>query len=205
MSITLIIIIGTVIASILALQNQETMHRMQFNAYRVKHHNEHYRFFTYGLIHADWAHLAINMFVLYSFGNSLETFFAYHFGNKASFYFLLLYFGGIIFSPLWALRKHHEHEWYNAVGASGAVSALVFATILVFPTSSMGIIFIPFGIPAILFGGLYLVYSFYMERRAKDNIGHDAHIVGAIFGVVMMLALDPGLGRMFIWQIKQLF
>lgn len=204
MSLTLIIIIGTVIASVVALQNQEVMARMQFNAYRVRHQNEHYRFFTYGLVHADWIHLAINMFVLYSFGKNLEQYFAFHFGNKASFYFLLLYIGGIVFSPLWAYRKHKDHEWYNAVGASGAVSALVFASILVYPTSRIGIIFIPVMIPAVLFGALYLVYSFYMERRAKDNIGHDAHIGGAIFGVLTMLILDPSLGKTFIWQIRSL-
>jgi membrane associated rhomboid family serine protease len=194
---TWIIIILTIIISILSFSNDSLMGRLQFNAYRISHHNEIYRFFTYGFIHADWIHLAVNVFVLYSFGGIVELYYGQVFEEKSGFYFVLLYCGGILFSTLASFVKQKDNPYYNAVGASGAVSAVVFASILFNPSGSMMIFMLPFEIPAIVFGILYLVYSAYMAKKAQDNIGHDAHFWGAVFGIVFTLALKPGLAADF--------
>ncbi|MHC1707120.1 MAG: rhomboid family intramembrane serine protease [Bacteroidales bacterium] len=201
---TLIIIIITAIISLLALNDRSLMHRLQFNAYRVRHNNEIYRFFTYGFVHADWVHLAVNLFVLYSFGEAVDFFYGGVFNEKASFYFILLYSGGILFSTLPSYLKQKDNPYYNAVGASGAVSAIVFTSILFNPGGRIGFLFLPFDIPAIIFGVLYLIYSAYMAKRGQDNIGHDAHFWGAIFGIVFTLAIKPSLGSVFLAKVMDM-
>ena len=199
---TLIIIILTAIVSILALNNDDWMYKLKFNAYNIRHHNEIYRFFTYGLVHADWMHMAVNLFVLYSFGGVVEHFYRELFAEKANFYFVLLYIGGIIFSTLASYVKHKDDPTYNAVGASGAVSAVLFASILLYPSGKIGFLFLPFEIPAVAFGLLYLIYSAYMAKKGRDNIGHDAHFWGAVFGMVFTLGLRPTLALDFIQKIQ---
>ena len=131
-------IIGiTVIISVLAFYNPNLSDKLRFNAYAIKHYREGWRFFTYGLVHAGWVHLFINMFVLYSFGSLVEQVFGMLFGTKGLFFFLLLYVGGILFSVLFDFRKYREDPYYNAVGASGAVSAVLFASIIINPTGSV--------------------------------------------------------------------
>ena len=201
MSLTLLIIIVTAAISLLALNNQELFSKLKFNAYDAKHTNHWYRFFTYGLVHADLIHLFVNMLVLYSFGRIVESFYALYFPLKGSFYFILLYFGGIILSIVPAFGKHKNDVFYNAVGASGAVSAVLFASILLYPAGKIMLFFIPIPIPAPLFGVLYIAYEYYMGKRGGDNIGHDAHLWGALFGLVFTLALKPGLLGMFMQQI----
>ena len=199
------IIALTCLVSILAFSNPELFRRFQFNAYAIRHHKQGYRFFTYGLLHAGWAHLAINMFVLWSFGRIVYSLYLLIFGNLGILYFLLLYIGGIMFSVLFDYGRHKDHEWYNAVGASGAVSAVVFASIILYPAGGIYLFFIPVEIPSPIFGILYLVYSAYMARRGKDNIGHDAHFWGAIFGVVLTIALKPVLFLSFIDELMNIF
>jgi len=201
---TIIIIIITVITSILAFLNRDISNKLTFNAYMIKEHNEWYRFFSYGFIHADWIHLLVNIYVLYSFGNYVEFKFHEFFGLKASFYFVILYLGSIGISVISDYGRHKDNMFYNAVGASGAVSAVVFAFIVFSPLAPMGLIFIPFRLPAVLFGALYLIYSIYMAKKGIDNIGHNAHFWGAIFGVVFTIALKPKLVLFFIAQIVSL-
>jgi len=177
------------------------MYKLQFTPYLVKHNRQWYRFFTYSLVHANWAHLLINMFVLYSFGRAVEYFLKYYFTDKYVLYFLLIYIGGVIFSVLFDFSKNKNNSYYNAVGASGAVSAIVFSSILFNPLGKIYLYFIPIGIPSVLFGALYLVYSAYMSRRGKDNVGHSAHFWGAIFGLVFTILLKPELFKIFINQI----
>jgi len=195
----------TCLVSILAFNNPDLMRRMQFNAYAIKHHKQGYRFFTYGLVHAGWAHLAINMFVLWSFGRIVYTFYLYLFGNLGILYFLLLYIGGIMFSVLFDFGRHKDNEWYNAVGASGAVSAVVFASIILYPAGGVYLFFIPIEIPSPVFGILYLVYSAYMAKKGTDNIGHDAHFWGAIYGVLLTIALKPELFIRFLEEVFNYF
>lgn len=193
MSISIIIIAITAIISILAFSNRQLFRRLAFNAYDIKHFKNSYRFVSYALIHADWIHLFVNMMVLYSFGRIVEEYYTLYFGTKGILYFLLLYIGATALSTLPSYGKHKDDYSYTAVGASGAVSAVVFASIIFSPLSKLYIFPIPIGIPAILFGVLYLIYSAYMGKKNVDNIGHDVHFWGAIFGFVFTLALKPAL------------
>lgn len=198
MSITIIIIGITVIASILAFQNRELFGKLKFNAYLIKHHKEWWRFVSHAIVHADWMHLLINMFVLYSFGDIVESTYFGLFGFKGLMYFILLYLGGVLFSTVFDFGKHKEDPYFNAVGASGAVSAVVFSSILIFPSGSIFLFPIPFPIPSWAFGILYLIYSAYMGKRAKDNIGHNAHLWGALFGIVFTVLTVPGVIANFL-------
>ncbi len=199
------IIIITSVISIMAFSNPKLLSQLQFNAYAIKNHKQGWRFFTYGLVHAGWGHLAINMFVFWSFGKIVFFLYQFHFGKLGILYFLLLYVGGIMFSVLFDYGRHKNDQWYNAVGASGAVAAVVFASIILYPLGGVYLFFIPIEIPSPIFGILYLVYSAYMARRGRDNIGHDAHFWGSVYGVVLTVALKPQLFLDFIHQLKDLF
>ena len=205
MNVTLFIIIITSLISILAMNNPALFDKLKFNAWDAKLPSHMYRFFTYALVHAGWVHLLINMFVLYSFGGIVEHYFAYYFPGKSTFNFLLLYIGGVIISILPAFGKHKNDVFYNAVGASGAVAAVVFSSIILFPGGKIIFMFLPVPVPSPLFGILYIAYSAYFAKHGKDNIGHDAHLWGAIFGLVFTIALKPALAGMFLDQIKAMF
>jgi membrane associated rhomboid family serine protease len=193
MTVSIFIIAITVIVSLLAFNNRDIFRRLAFNAYDIKHFKNSYRFLSYALIHADWMHLLINMMVLYSFGRIVEVYYLFHFGNKGLLYYILLYIGGTALSTLPSYGKHKDDYSYTAVGASGAVSAVVFASIVFDPLSKIYLFLIPIGIPSILFGVLYLIYSAYMGKKNIDNIGHDAHFWGAIFGFAFTVILKPTL------------
>lgn len=200
------VIIITSIVSLLAFRNRDLFNRMKFNAHEIKHNNDYYRFLSYGLIHADFAHLLINMFVLWSFGRIVETYFVEYFGVlQGRFFYIVMYVAAIGFSTVPAFGRHKDDIYYNAVGASGAVSAVVFASILLDPTTSIMFIFLPIPIPAPVFGLLYLGYSAYMARRGGDNIGHDAHFWGALFGFVFPVILKPQLITLFAEAIYNIF
>lgn len=201
MFITIGIILLTSGVTILGFYNEEIFRRCKFNAYDVKHSNQWYRFFSYGFFHNGWMHLVVNMIVLYSFGEVVEKGYLYYFRTQYILYYLLLYFGGLLLCILPAYGKHRNDVFYNAVGASGAVSAVVFASILLDPDQKIFLFFIPVGIPAIAFGFVYLAYEFYMSRRGKDNIGHDAHFWGALFGIIFTLACKPAVFTAFLKQL----
>ncbi len=203
--LTLIIITITSVVSILCFQNQDLFMKLRFSPYMVKNKNQTYRFFTHAFVHADWMHLIVNMFVLYSFGSVLETYYRFAFAGKGVVYFIILYLGGILFSALPSYGKHQSNPYYSSVGASGAVSALLFSSILFDPIAGIGILFIPIHIPAFIFGLLYLIYEAYGSKKLNDNIGHDAHLWGAIYGLVITLIFNYRIGLGFIEQIKQLF
>jgi membrane associated rhomboid family serine protease len=198
--ITYIIIGFTTLVSFLAFQNHDLMDKLQFNAAKVVHQKQYYRLISHAFIHANWSHLLVNMFVLYFFGRGIEQYFDYYFGNRATTYFLLLYFGGILASNLWSLIKHQNNYYYNAVGASGAVSALLFAFIFFNPWEKL-YFFGLLPIPGILFAIGYLFYSYQMSKKSTDNVAHDAHILGAIFGFIFPILLKPQLFTQFIDQL----
>jgi membrane associated rhomboid family serine protease len=198
--ITFIIIGVTVLVSYFAFQNHDLMDKLQFNAAKVVHQKQYYRLVSHAFIHANWSHLLVNMFVLYFFGRGIEQYFGYYFGNKATAYFLLLYFGGILASNIWSLIKHQNNYYYNAVGASGAVSAMLFAFIFFNPWEKL-YFFGLLPIPGILFAVGYLFYSYQMSKKSTDNVAHDAHILGAIFGFVFPILLKPQLFSQFIDQL----
>ena len=200
--VTYIIIGITVLVSYKAFNDGSLKWRFMFNPYQVKHRKEWYRLFSSGLIHADWMHLGLNMYVLYMFGEIIEPKFRNEFGEvKGTINFILLYLGGLLVSSLYNLAKHQDNANYNALGASGAVSGIVFSFIAFYPLQGMGIILIPIHIPAIIFGGLYLAYSQYMAKKQIDNIGHDAHFWGAVFGFVVTFIFKPDLFRDFLNEI----
>ena len=195
--ITWIIIGTTALVSYMAFQNSELMGKLQFNAAKIVHEKEYYRLVSHAFIHANWSHLIVNMFVLFFFGRNIEAYFGYFFGNRATAYFLLLYFGGILVSNLWSLIKHKDNYYYNAVGASGAVSAVLFAAIFFNPWERL-YLFAVLPIPGILFAVGYLFYSYQSSKKSNDNIAHDAHLLGAIFGFIFPVILNPALFGQFI-------
>jgi len=205
MIILYIIIIGTVLISLLGFQNRMIFEKLRFDPYSIGINKDWYRFFSYALLHADWGHLLINMFVLYSFGSNVENLFEYYFGSKAIIYFILLYLGGVFVSVAPSFEKNKNNPYYTAVGASGAVSAILFSSILMYPTGKIIFLLLPIPIPAYVFGILYLVYSWYMSKRGKDNIGHDVHFFGAIFGFVFTIILKPQLFIIFINLLSNSF
>jgi membrane associated rhomboid family serine protease len=202
--ITLVIIVITAIVSILAFQRNDIFYRFQFNPYNVKHSNEIIRFFSHALLHADWIHLIFNMLVLWFFGGVVEKYFEIYFGAKGMLYFILLYIGGVIFAVLPTYKKHQNDIYYNSVGASGAVSAVLFASVILDPLRSICL----YGIlcfPGIIWAVLYLGYSYYMAKKGQDNINHDAHFWGAVFGIVFTIIIKPVLALYFIERLLSFF
>lgn len=202
------ILIGlTVAISAYAWSKDELMQSWIMEPYVMARSGQWYRLLTSGFLHADWGHLLFNMFAFYSFGPLVLAALQDGFGQIPGLgLFLLLYLGGIIVSDLPTYFQHRDDPGYRSLGASGGVSSVVFASILLFPVNANGggiIIFpIPFPIQPFLFGFLYLAYSWYMGRRRGDNINHDAHFYGALYGVVLLLALIPPSGLLFIQQIS---
>jgi membrane associated rhomboid family serine protease len=201
--ITILIVATTAIISYICFQNTSLFARFDFSPYRVLHQKEWYRFISHAFLHADWVHLIVNMLVFFSFGRNVEIIFKqlenndYILSGKLSY--ALLYFGGIIFASLSTFIKNRNNPYYVSVGASGAVSAVLFTSIFFSPMEKIyfyGII----PMPGIIFGVLYLAYSTYMSKTNKGNINHEAHLWGAVFGFLFPLMINPALLRIFINQ-----
>ena len=158
--------------------------RFAFSTDGILVHKQYYRLVTGGFLHAGWGHLIWNMIALYAFSSALEGFFG-------PFEFLAVYFAGLIGGSLLSLFLHRAHSGYKAIGASGAVCGVIFASIGIFPGLSVQFFFVPFQIPGWLFGLVFTVYSIYGIRSRTDNIGHDAHLGGAIIGMLTAIALFP--------------
>jgi membrane associated rhomboid family serine protease len=174
--------------------------RFVFNPYVIQERRQWYRFVSSGLIHADWIHLIINMFVLYSFGQIVETDYKEVFDEKSTYYYLLLYFGGMILSVVPTFAKQKNNPGYNALGASGGVASVVFAFILFHPMEKLCL----YGVlcfPGIIFGVIYLGYCYFAGKRKSSFINHDAHFWGAVFGVLFTIALKPQIIQIFINQL----
>ena len=199
MGVTLLLVIATAVISFYAFNNAEIMSKWIFNPYLVKKKSQYYRFVTSGFIHADIQHLVFNMFSLYFMGQYLEQFFEAWYGPLGILLFLGLYILAIIVSDIPTYLKHNNDYNYNGLGASGGVAAVIFSLILIAPTNKIYIYFIP--MPSIVFGILYLVYSYYQGKRGGDNINHDAHFYGALFGVAYTIAIQPAVVVMFIDQL----
>jgi membrane associated rhomboid family serine protease len=197
MNISLILIGVTVAASLAAFNNESLMHKWILNPYQVHHRKQWWRLITSGFIHADFMHLFFNLFSFYFFGRVVEAYYGYVFGELAPLYYLILYLGAILIANAPSMAKHKDNHYYNSLGASGAVAAIIFAAILFQPWSKIyffGII----GIPGILFGPLYLFLEYRMSKQGGTGINHDAHYWGAIFGLIFTLALKPSLFLVFI-------
>ncbi len=196
---TIIIIAITSLVSIIAFQNKELFDKLKFNPYMVYHKKEWHRLFSHALLHADWSHLIFNMLTLYFFGQYTERYFIGFFGSGIVVY-VVFYIASIAVASLTTLYKYKNHHYYNSIGASGAVSAVLFASILFDPMSGISLIMIPIPIPGFIYGIAYLAYSHYMSKQNKDNIDHDAHLIGALFGFIFPIILNPRLINLFISQ-----
>lgn len=185
-TITLAIIILTCIVSFTAFNNTKITNDLIFYPVAIERRNEWWRFLSCALLHADIQHLAFNMISLYFFGPNLEKWFAEIFPGKGSLLFIVLYILSQFICLIPSYLKHKEDYHYKSLGASGAVTAIVFATILLSPLSGIGILFIPIPIPGFIFGFLYLGITMYMARKAGDNINHSAHFWGAGAGVILV-------------------
>ncbi|HVY73510.1 MAG TPA: rhomboid family intramembrane serine protease [Puia sp.] len=160
---------------------------------------QYYRFITCGLIHADYIHLAFNMLTFYFFGRVMEAYYMGRLGLQ-HYYFLILYIGALIVSNVPTFLKHRNDYDYRSLGASGAVSAILFAFILLEPWVTIYVFFIP--VPAIIYAVLFLVYSAYMSRKGGDHINHDAHFYGALFGILFTIAVHPDVVNSFLTELK---
>lgn len=182
--ITYTLILFTGLISWQALQKRDISLKLMFHPYTIHHNRDFARFLTHGFIHASIEHLLINMLVLYQFGQVIEPFFRQAFGPiYGPVLFVGLYLSAIVVAAIPDYFKHAQNQGYGAVGASGATSAIVFAYVLLDPWNWF---FFP-PVPALVFGVLYLLYSSYMARRAFDNIAHDAHFWGGVYGFVFTL------------------
>lgn len=179
-----------------------------FYPIEITERRQFYRFVTYGFIHADLMHLIFNMYAFYLFGSFIESAFIQLFTPlQGKIFYLVLYFAALIVSVIPDYMKHKNNPQYRSLGASGAVSAVIFAYIMIRPMNGIGIIFIPIGIPGFIFGILFIWVSYYLARKGGTNINHDAHMWGAVFGIIFMIVFskffsDYPLLESFIDQVK---
>ena len=199
MNIVSIIIALTVLISLQANKKNQLTQKLLYIPFRLKENNEYYRLVSHIFIHADISHLAFNMISLYFLGSTLEHSLIDIYGfNLGACYFLILYFLGAIYASLPSFLKHQDNPAYRSLGASGAVSAVIFAAILWDPSMLLGIMFLPFPIPAYIFGPIYLAIEYFSMKRGGTGIAHDAHLGGAIFGILFVLLLNFEKGKEFI-------
>ena len=190
--ITVIIIAITCIVSILCFNGTLNGNKLIFNAYQVWHRKEWYRMLTSGIIHSGWGHLFFNMLTLYFFGRVVEQYFSAAFGGVlGAVLYVVLYVSALAISSLGDLVKYRDNWNYNALGASGAVSAVLFASILFAPKMGIYIYLIPIPVPGYIFAPLYLLYCWYMAKRNMYNIGHTAHFWGAVYVMLFPIICKP--------------
>ncbi len=198
MGITEIIVALTCLISWQALNNESFQSQCMFVPYNVKHSNEYYRLLSHVLVHADFAHLAFNMISMFYLGKYLEMELLYEYGNLGLYYFVILYLLGGLAATILPYFRNSDNSMYRSLGASGAVSAVVFATIMWNPQLELMLLFIPIPIKAYILGPIYLAVEYYSMRRGGSGIAHDAHIGGALFGILFVLLIDPNKGAEFL-------
>lgn len=189
LSITLIIVIITVLVSLGGFSNQRVIDDLIFYPPAVTRQNQWYRFFSCGLIHADPAHLIFNMLSLYLFGEFVEAKFIELFGDAGKWWYLGMYISALLISLLPTYFRHKENYYYKSLGASGAVSAVVFAGLMIAPYVEVGFFILPPIIPGFIFAPLYLLISFWLDKKGGGNVNHSAHIWGAIYGVTFVILI----------------
>lgn len=188
MTITLIITIVTVIISFIAMNNQNLMDKCIFHPYSIaKVPSQWYRSITCGFIHADIPHLAFNMLSFYMFGDLVEQYFEFIFGPAGRIIYLLFYISALVVCIIPTYFTHKNRYNYFSLGASGAVSAIVFAGIFLQPTMKIGFFIIPPIIPGFLFGPMYLALTIYLSKKGPKSINHSAHLWGSLYGIAFLI------------------
>lgn len=198
-NITISIIFITSLISLVGFRNGKLVDALIFWPPAINKQHQYYRFITCGLIHADYMHLIFNMVTLYFFGTIMEVRYQGVLGLQ-NYYYLALYIGALIVSNIPTYIKHRNDYDYRSLGASGAVSAVLFSFILLMPWQR--IIVLVFPVPAIIYGAIFLFYSAYMSRRGGDHVNHDAHFYGALFGILFTIAVRPDVLNIFINELK---
>ncbi len=197
-TVTLILIAATCVVSFIAFGNAKVINALILWPPAVTRGHEYWRLLSYGLVHADGQHLLFNMFTLFFFGRAMEGLYTQYLGP---FGFVLFYAGGLLVSILPSYWINRNNSSYRSLGASGAVSAVLFAFILLQPWAMIIVFVIP--VPAILYAVAFLAYSIYMDRAARSRINHSAHLWGAAYGIVFTLLMEPRIFRLFLFELAQ--
>jgi membrane associated rhomboid family serine protease len=191
---TVVLIVANAIFSLRGFNSRLFIEKYLFHEGSILGRKEYYRLLTSGFLHANVAHLVFNMFALYSFSQGV--------GRVVGIVdFVLIYFGSLLAGNLLALQIHRREPGYRALGASGAVSGVIFASILMYPHGSISFLFLPIAIPSWLFGIGFVIVSIYGIRTGLGNLGHDAHLGGAIAGVLISTMTEPELLRTRLWLV----
>ena len=196
LSLTVLIIAVTVLVSWLAFNNPRLLERLILWPPAIARRHQYDRLLTHGFIHADFQHLLFNMITLYFFGRLVEQWFVPYIGRVG---FVLFYLSAIVVAILPTYLRHVGDARYRSLGASGAVSAVLFTFILVQPWSLIFVFFLP--VPAIVYGALYVGYSVWMEKHGQDNVNHSAHLWGAAYGIAFTLLMEPRVGAAFVQRL----
>ncbi|HEY4290547.1 MAG TPA: rhomboid family intramembrane serine protease [Puia sp.] len=199
-SFTVVVVVLTCLISLAAFNSSKILDDLIFWPPAISMRHQYYRFITCGFIHADFLHLAFNMFTLYFFGKGLELFYRGELGLQ-SYYYPILYFTALVASNIPSYLKRKDDYNYRSLGASGAVCAVMFAVIMIRPWETL-YIYGRLPIPAILYAVLFLAFSIYMSKRGGDNVNHDAHLWGAAYGVLFTIAVHPAIVATFINEMK---
>ncbi|MFC4232873.1 rhomboid family intramembrane serine protease [Parasediminibacterium paludis] len=205
LNVTLIIIIITCLISFAAFQKEAVLDGLIFYPPAINNQKQWYRFITCGFIHADFMHLAFNMYSLWMFGGAVEDAFTRIYGNMGEAYYILLYLSSLVACLMPTYAKNIDNYYYRSLGASGAVSAIVFTYIFIDPAEKMALLILPIPLPAFLFGAIYLGVSAYLAKKGTSHINHSAHLWGAIYGIVFLIVTSYFFSdfKAVGWFIKQ--
>ena len=184
LSVPMLVIISVVIVSVLGFASAALKRALLLSPYAVRHRGQVYRLVTGGWVHADPSHLLFNMITLYFFGDKLAA--ALGTGR-----FLVLYFTAVVVAHIPTTLRYMNNPKYGSLGASGAVAAVIFSSILLFPDMRLSLFFIPVYVPGWIYAAGYLAYSVYSSIRSRDGVNHDAHFSGAIYGALLTFAMEP--------------
>lgn len=201
MSITVILICITVAISFYAFNKPALLQKLMMNPYLIKKEGQYYRFVSSGFIHKDHTHLLWNMFSFYFFGTAVEQNFSAVFGEAGIYYFIVLYLTAIIISDVPTYLKERNNTDYNSLGASGGIGSVIFVFIILQPLQSICLYF-ALCMPGFVFGVGYMAYTYYQGRKSKDNINHDAHLYGALYGLLFCAIVYPTSLQLFYEQVS---
>ena len=198
LSINLVVVAVTCVVSWLAFNNPRLADRLILWPPAIDRGKQYDRLLTHGFIHADWMHLLFNMITLWSFGATIERLYVQRIGAIG---YVAFYLSAIVMAILPTYMRHRHDAGYRSLGASGAVSAVLFSFILIDPWSGIYLFLIPIPIPAFLFAALYVGYSIWMDKRGGDNVNHSAHLYGAAYGVMFTLIMEPRAAAIFVQKL----